>query len=425
MKKLWWIIGACVLIGLVVFFMSRGQSSDQTIETSLVSYETVTQDISFTGRLQPINEVALGFEYGGTLTALPVAAGQTVTAGTVLAYLDDQAAQLELAQANANQASTTEQALLAWRQAEEDWNNTKTTNAQALETKRQTVRDTKKALDQQKELYLQILREYDEYSSTAKTAYAAVLTAESAYHAAQETLAQSEKTISQSNETASHAVDLAAAQYQATLQAASNTSGLSSLSAARSLAEVKLSKSILRAPFDGTVTAIDNEIGEIITATVPVMTFADLTNLEISAMVPETDAASLAANQSATITFDALPINQEYSAEITYISPSATLTEGVPTYEVKLKLPNQPSELKAGFTANIEVHVAEHSHTLAIPRRAIHTDNTGTYVYVLENNVPVSHSVTIGLYGSNGLAEVTSGLNENDPLVIDPDVNTP
>jgi len=122
----------------------------------------------------------------------------------------------------------------------------------------------------------------------------------------------------------------------------------------------------------------------------------------------------------ATISFDALPPQEKWTATVTHISPAASIVEGVPTYEITLELTEKDNRFRPGLTANITVHADTRTNVIAIPRRAVSTKDKEQYVRVVNaDGNPQETKITTGLVGSTGLIEVTSGLNEGQLVVID------
>src|SRR5438105_1984908 len=73
---------------------------------------------------------------------------------------------------------------------------------------------------------------------------------------------------------------------------------------------------------------------------------------------PETDAARLAANQTAALTFDAIP-NLTISGHVLSLSPSATVVSNVVDYYVSFVLNRTDPRLREGMTANPAATVAQ------------------------------------------------------------------
>jgi hypothetical protein len=123
----------------------------------------------------------------------------------------------------------------------------------------------------------------------------------------------------------------------------------------------------------------------------------------------------------ATVTFNALPGTEQWSANITYVSPAAIIIEGVATYTIKLALNETGNNLKVGLTANIVVPAATKENVLAIPRRAVTIRDQQEYVSVVAHDETIIEKpITTGLVSSDGTVEVTAGLSRGEKVVINP-----
>jgi HlyD family secretion protein len=410
---------AILFIGIFYWYRSANQpSAPRTVKAALA---TVTQDVDFTGRLHTKNSVNLGFEYPGTIAKILVSEGDKVSAGDILAQLDTAAANLEIARARADRQSATEQTYLAWHNSQTEINLVQRTNNASLDTKRQAVRDAKTELDQAKFYHQQVQQEQGEDNSTVLNALAAVRLKETAYHAAQQTLTNTETSAAKSNAAAEHAASAAKAAHFAAVQASGSDPGLSALKATENLAHLKLSKQSIKAPFAGTITAVNYQAGEIPPLGQTVISLATTADLELIADVTESDALKLSPNMPAAVAFDALPTDDHLSAIVDTISPTAKLAEGVPTYKITLLLTSPPARpLPPGLTANITVNAGTKENVLAVPRRAVIIRGPDQLVRVLQNNTILEKKVTLGLIGNDGLVEITSGLSIDEDVIIEP-----
>ena len=408
-----------IVIASGAFFFWRSRSGSSAPRTATAQKADVVQDVTFSGRLEPRVESTLGFEYTGKVTEVLVREGDRVSAGQDLVKIDDTVARLEVAQARASRLSSADQLYASWQKAEQDAQLTEQSNSKLLEAKEQAVRDAKTEMDQKKEYWLQVERENGNESSTTKTAYATFLASQTAYRSTRQALESAQASANQSQSLARSSADVARKQYQATQQSAEGSSGLSSLEATEELAQVKISKSVLSAPLGAVVTKLDLEPGQIVTAGQTIVTLATTDDLEITAKVPETDAVKIESGQSATITFDALPSTQSWSATVNKVASSATIVEGVPTYEVTLLMNTINEQHKAGLTANVTVHTSHRENVIAIPRRAVLTRDSNQYVRVWDGVVETEQEVATGLTGSDGLVEITSGLSEGAEVIIE------
>lgn len=420
MKLGWKItIGAVVALFVVAMIIWRvGAANGPEVKTAPVEKRSVTQEVVFTGRLKAKATAKLAFETTGTVDAISVEVGDRVTAGQQLARLDSRGVSLELAKARADQAAATDQAKLAWQNAVATGTKTEQESSKTLALRRQAVRDAKTEMDQALDVWQQTVRESGDESSTTKTKYSLFLSAQSVYRTAQQTLTQSEATTAKTNQAAVAQADEAYDSYLSTQQASATTNGLSSGQATQALANLRLVKSIAIAPFDGVVIAKSVNAGEVAPAAAPVITVETTDSLQVVADVPESDITKLQNGMEATFTLDAFTDNRTLTARIISIAPSATLLEGVPTYEVKMEIAGETAALKSGMTANVTVQSAHKENVVAIPRRAVVRTGGQYKVRVISADGSQREvDVTLGVLGSDGYVEITQGLTGGETIV--------
>ncbi len=123
----------------------------------------------------------------------------------------------------------------------------------------------------------------------------------------------------------------------------------------------KINDCVIVAPFDGTITRIHVEKGELVA---PGMTVARLVNLNemfVRIYVSEKNLPRLSLHQQALIKVDAFP-NKTFTGKVVFISPEAEFTpKNIQTKEersklvfaVKVKVDNQSRVLKAGIPADV------------------------------------------------------------------------
>jgi len=143
-------------------------------------------------------------------------------------------------------------------------------------------------------------------------------------------------------------------QAQARLEAAG---------AARSLADTRLSQSVLAAPQSGTVLAKHAEPGELLAAGSPVITVGRLDEVWVRAFVPETQLGRIKLGQKATVTSDTWK-GRSYQGTVSFIASEAEFTpRNVQTeaervklvYRIKVTIPNPKQELKPGMPVDLVI----------------------------------------------------------------------
>lgn len=132
---------------------------------------------------------------------------------------------------------------------------------------------------------------------------------------------------------------------------------LKQTTAAVRAAEAALGDAELRAPFAGTVAAVETRRNEYVAPGVPVIDLADLTSFQIETTdLSEIDAARVALEAPVTITFDALPgvVSQ---GRVVRIAPRASQGSGV-NYTAWIQLDEAPAGLLWGMTAFVDIEAA-------------------------------------------------------------------
>jgi len=132
---------------------------------------------------------------------------------------------------------------------------------------------------------------------------------------------------------------------------------LEGAAASRSLADTRLSQAVLAAPLAGTVLAKHAEPGELLAAGSPVITVARLDEVWVRAFLPETQLGKVRLGQVATVTSDSWK-GRTYQGRVSFIASEAEFTpRNVQTeaervklvYRIKITIANPKQELKPGM----------------------------------------------------------------------------
>jgi HlyD family secretion protein len=220
-------------------------------------------------------------------------------------------------------------------------------------------------------------------------------------------------------------------------QIASAQAQVASAQAAVEAAQQNVAATTLVAPIDGNINAINGVIGDAVgpaqgstaeapgaQAPLPTTGAAASSFIVIgndSAMVTvvpfaESDAAKLASDQSATLTFDALP-NVSISGKVLAVAGSPLVTSGVVNYYATIALDQTDKNLKEGMTSNATVIVSTATNVVVVPNLAITRLGGQAYVNVYQNGQEVQTAIETGVVGDQ-YTEVTSGLTPGMQVVI-------
>lgn len=187
--------------------------------------------------------------------------------------------------------------------------------------------------------------------------------------------------------------------------------------------EAALRKTLVVAPFDGTVAEVNAEIGEFVTPsppgipTLPPIDLLDVSCLTVSAPIDEVDAAAIAVGMQACVSLDAFP-GKRCSGVVSRVAPYVLEKEKqarTVEVEVTLREAKDLAELLPGYSADIEVMLAHKDHALRLPAEAILENNR--VLVVDEDDVLHERNFQPGLSNWN-FTEVLSGLKAGDRVVL-------
>lgn len=173
----------------------------------------------------------------------------------------------------------------------------------------------------------------------------------------------------------------------------------------------------LIAPMDGTVMAVNAQVGESVQGTV--ITLADLSQTYLEIFLDETDLGNVQVGFEVDVIFDALPDNT-YSGTIVQVDPSLFTSQNVSAIKALVELDdpalNQVGTLPIGLSAAVDVIGGRADNALLVPIEALRELSPGEFaVFVMEDGEPKLRFVEVGLMDFT-YAEVTSGLEAGEVI---------
>ena len=150
------------------------------------------------------------------------------------------------------------------------------------------------------------------------------------------------------------------AEVQAEMAVAQAEAGIEQAEAAVDAARIELNQRTLKAPFDGTVSAIAYRPGEVASPGVAAVEVVDFSGWLVETTdLNELDVVALAVGFPAEIRLDALP-GETLTGTVTKISPASTVVAGDVRYTVTIRL-DDPGDLplRWGMTALVDIEVDE------------------------------------------------------------------
>ena len=119
-------------------------------------------------------------------------------------------------------------------------------------------------------------------------------------------------------------------------------------------AEADLATTRLRAPFAGTVTALEANLGEMVQAGQVVVVLADLSRMQVETTdLSERDVVHVQVGQPAVVFVEAL--NAEIPGRVTQVAAQASVIGGDVVYTVVVELDEQPPDLRWGMSVDVQI----------------------------------------------------------------------
>jgi HlyD family secretion protein len=192
------------------------------------------------------------------------------------------------------------------------------------------------------------------------------------------------------------------------------------------VAQALLNRTQLTAPFAGIVAEINGEVGEFVTPspvgipTPPAVDLVDINCLYVSAPIDEVDAPAIRIGMPAKVSLDAFA-KRIFPGKVKRIAPYVLDVEKqARTVDVEVDFANTEDShnMLPGYSADIEVILAEQRNTLRIPTEAI---LEGNKVLILgDDGILQQRQITSGLSNWE-FTEVLEGLKENERIVVSVD----
>jgi RND family efflux transporter MFP subunit len=193
-------------------------------------------------------------------------------------------------------------------------------------------------------------------------------------------------------------------------------------SAKRQLAisQKSITDTVLYAPIDGVVTAVNAQVGE--TASGTFITIADKFHPMIQTYMDETDMDKIGLKYEVNVTFDALA-GKTFTGTVVQIDPALATVSGVQYVKAQVKLDEKSAlvvqNLPTGMNAAVDVVGGKANNALLVPIEALRQLGTDEYaIFVMGSDGKLKLTpVTIGLQ-SVTQAEVLTGLKEGDTISL-------
>jgi HlyD family secretion protein len=145
-------------------------------------------------------------------------------------------------------------------------------------------------------------------------------------------------------------------------------------------ARIAVDDTDVRAPILGTVIQKPVEIGQVISSPTRdvsggslLLQMADLSEVQIRALIDETDIGKIRSGMAATVEVAAYP-NQPFQGEVVKIEPQAVVEQNVTMFAVLISIDNRDGLLMPGMNAEVDILIASSEDVVSIPISALRTN---------------------------------------------------
>lgn len=183
--------------------------------------------------------------------------------------------------------------------------------------------------------------------------------------------------------------------------------------AAAALAQAKLDKMTIRAPFAGMVGLRNVSVGDYVNQGQDLAPLEAIDPLKVDFRVPEMYLSKLRVGQSLAVRLDAMP-GQERAGQVYAVSP--LVDAGGRSILLRATVPNADHVLRPGMFARVQLQFGE-DPALVVPEAALAPAGQSQYVFRVRDGRAEKIEVSVG-ERRDGRAEILTGVAAGDQVVI-------
>ncbi len=180
------------------------------------------------------------------------------------------------------------------------------------------------------------------------------------------------------------------------------------------LQQVRLERTVVRAPFAGVVGQRYVSVGDYVTTSSRLTTLQTVNPQRAVFRVPERYAERLEMGQDITFRVAAVP-DQELAGVVDFIDPIVELPAR--TITVKARAPNRNRVLKPGMFIEVRLTTEVRPDAVVVPEDAILPLQGADYVWVIAEGQATRREVELGVR-TPGFVEILSGVDVGEQVVV-------
>lgn len=184
--------------------------------------------------------------------------------------------------------------------------------------------------------------------------------------------------------------------------------------ATEAIAQLNLSRSRVKAPFDGAVAERVADSGDYVSVGTPIIRLVKTDPLRLRLDVPERESPAVRVGQTVQLTVEG--DTNVYSGAITRVAPAIRQSDRM--LPVEADVPNRGA-LRAGLFARARIIVDEHDSGLSVPASAMAVFAGIEKVVAVQDGKALEKPVSTGRRGPDWV-EVLSGIKDGETVVLGP-----
>ncbi len=207
--------------------------------------------------------------------------------------------------------------------------------------------------------------------------------------------------------------DLARQNFVSSSAQESAESNVTVLAARLQLAQARLDRMRIVAPFDGVVGLRAVSIGDVVKDGTDLVNLEDVSRLKVDFRLPERLFARLRVGQPIEVTADAVP-GAVHRGRVDAINPR--IDAGGRSLEVRAELPNPRGSLRPGMFVRVRVIAGDRAEALLAPEAAVVPQGEQFFVFRVVDGRAQRVPVTLGVR-REGLVELIGDLRAGDRII--------
>ncbi len=184
--------------------------------------------------------------------------------------------------------------------------------------------------------------------------------------------------------------------------------------AAMVLAQVRLDKNDIRAPFGGVIGLRNVSVGDYVGAGQDLVALEAIDPLKVDFRIPEIYLSQIRTGQTLQIALDAMP-DKAFGGTVYAISP--VIDTGGRSIVMRAQVKNPGGQLRPGMFTRVKLLLDTPAQALAVPEAALVPVGDNQFVYRVQNGRAERVQVEVG-QRREAMVEIVSGLAEDDVIVV-------